>query len=61
MFERSEAGFSAAKDCWSLLRQQKSLLLFPLLSCVSCILILIVRRRLNPATERRFKTSHYES
>ena len=41
MFERFEAGFSAAKDCWNVLRQQKSLLLFPLLSCVSCILILM--------------------
>ena len=40
MFERFYAGFSAARDCWEILRQDKKLLLLPFLSGVACLLVL---------------------
>ena len=41
MFDRISAGFRAASDCWAILRQDKKLLLFPLISGICCILVLL--------------------
>src|SRR5207253_1785436 len=38
MFDRIFAGYQAASDCWAILRQDKKLLLFPLISGICCIL-----------------------
>jgi ABC-type multidrug transport system fused ATPase/permease subunit len=40
MFERFYAGFSAARDCWEILRQDKKLLILPFLSGVACLVVL---------------------
>ncbi len=41
MFERLTNGFSLARSSWNVLRNDKKLLLFPLLSGVGCVLVLI--------------------
>jgi hypothetical protein len=40
MFERLEAGFSLARSSWQVLRLDKHLLLFPVLSGIGCLLVL---------------------
>jgi hypothetical protein len=41
MFDRISAGFRAASDCWAILRQDKKLLLLPLISGICCIVVLL--------------------
>jgi len=41
MFDRISSGFRAAGDCWGILRQDKKLLLFPLVSGICCIIVLL--------------------
>lgn len=41
MFERFYAGLTAARDCWEVLRQDKKLLLLPLVSGLACLVILL--------------------
>jgi len=41
MFERMSSGFSLARSSWDVLRKDKKLLLFPLLSGIGCVLVLI--------------------
>jgi hypothetical protein len=41
MFDRFYTGFTAARDCWAILRQDKKLLILPLLSGLACLLILL--------------------
>ncbi|HLK59885.1 MAG TPA: DUF6159 family protein [Chthonomonadaceae bacterium] len=41
IFERFQAGYEAAQDCWEVLKQDKKLLLFPLASAICCLLVLV--------------------
>src|SRR5947209_2814769 len=41
MFERMSGGFALARSSWDVLRSDKKLLLFPLLSGIGCVLVLI--------------------
>jgi hypothetical protein len=41
MFERFYSGFTAARDCWAVLRQDKKLLVLPLLSGLGCLVVLV--------------------
>src|SRR5260370_231847 len=41
MFERFYAGFTAARECWEILGQDKKLLLFPLVSGIACFVVLL--------------------
>src|SRR5262249_23118554 len=41
MFERLKNGFSLARSSWNVLRNDKKLLLFPLLSGLGCLLVMI--------------------
>jgi hypothetical protein len=41
MFERMSSGFSLARSSWDVLRNDRKLLLFPFLSGVGCVLVLI--------------------
>jgi hypothetical protein len=41
MFERFYAGFTAARDCWAVLRQDKKLLVLPFLSGLGCLVVLL--------------------
>jgi len=41
MFERLKSGFSLARSSWNVLRNDKKLLLFPLLSGLGCVLVMI--------------------
>ena len=40
MFARSKAGLNIAKESWAVLRQDKELLVFPILSFIACLAIL---------------------
>lgn len=42
MFERMSSGFSLARSSWDVLRNDRKLLIFPFLSGVGCVLVLIV-------------------
>src|SRR5712664_632530 len=41
MFDRFFTGFSAARSCWEILREDKKLLLFPLISGIACLVVLL--------------------
>jgi hypothetical protein len=41
MFERIAASFELAKSSWNVLRQDKQLIVFPILSGIGCVLVLI--------------------
>jgi hypothetical protein len=41
MFERLEAGFALARSSWQVLRTDKHLLLFPVLSGIGCLLVMV--------------------
>jgi hypothetical protein len=41
MFDRFLTGFTAARNCWEILRQDKKLLLFPLISGIACFVVLL--------------------
>jgi hypothetical protein len=40
MFERFSAGFSAAQDCWEVLKSDKKLIVLPFLSGLFCLVVL---------------------
>src|SRR5438034_6488046 len=40
-FDRFSTGFSAASDCWEVLKKDKKLLLFPLVSGLACFVVLL--------------------
>jgi len=41
MFERISNGFELARSSWHVLRQEKQLIVFPILSGLGCLLVLI--------------------
>jgi hypothetical protein len=41
MFDRFFTGFSAARSCWEILREDKKLLLFPLISGIACLIVVL--------------------
>ena len=41
MFERISRSFSLARSSWDVLRRDKQLLLFPILSGIACLLVLV--------------------
>lgn len=41
LFDRFSTGFSAASDCWEVLKKDKKLLLFPLVSGLACFVVLL--------------------
>jgi hypothetical protein len=41
MFERFRIGFTAARDCWAVLRQDMKLLLLPVMSGVACLAVVV--------------------
>jgi hypothetical protein len=40
-FDRFSTGFSAASDCWDVLKKDKKLLVFPLVSGLACFVVLL--------------------
>jgi ABC-type multidrug transport system fused ATPase/permease subunit len=41
MFDRFFTGFSAARSCWEILREDKKLVLFPLISGIACLIVVL--------------------